>query len=63
MTSRNDADPTTAPNFKEAFAQLAETVREIVGAQAQAQLMRLFTDSDVNIGQSIYQPSEEPIVR
>ena len=62
MTSRNDADP-TAPNFKEAFAQLAETVRELVGSQAQAQLMRLFADSDVNIGQSRYQPSEELIVR
>ena len=61
MPSRN-ADP-AAPNFKDAFAQLAVAVRGLLGPQAQAQLMRSTAGSDVNIGQPIYQPSEELTAR
>ena len=61
MPPRN-ADP-AAPNFKDAFAQLAVAVRGLLGSQAQAQLMRSAAGSDVNIGQSIYQPSEELTAR
>ena len=52
MPPRN-AGP-AAPNFEDASAQLAVAVRGLVGLQAQ--LMRSAADSDVNIGQSIYQP-------
>ena len=58
MAARTAADP-AAPNFKDALTQLAVAVRGLVGSQAQAQLMRAATGSDVNIGQSIYQPSKE----
>ena len=59
MTTRTAADP-ASPNLKDALTQLSVAVRELVGSQAHAQLMRAATGSDVNAGQSIYQPSKEP---
>ena len=58
MTARTAADP-AVPNLKDALTQLTVAVRELVGSQAHAQLMRAATGSDVNTGQSIYQPSKE----
>jgi len=59
MTTRTAANP-ASPNLKDALTQLSVAVRELVGSQAHAQLMRAATGSDVNAGQSIYQPSKEP---
>ena len=58
MAARTATDPAT-PNLKDALTQLTVAVRGLLGSQAHAQLMRAATGSDVNIGQSIYQPSKE----
>ena len=56
MTARTASDP-VSPNLKDAINRLKVTVRELYGSQAHAHLMRAATGSDVNAGQSIYQPS------
>ena len=59
MTTRTAANP-ASPNLKDALTQLSMAVRELVGSQAHAKLMRAATGLDVNAGQTIYQPSKEP---
>ena len=59
MTTRTAANP-ASPNLKDALTQLSMAVRELVGSQAHAKLMRAATGLDVNAGQAIYQPSKEP---
>ena len=62
MTTRTAANP-VSPKLKDALFQLSMAVRELVGPQAHAKLMRTATGSDVNAGQTIYQPSKEPTAR
>ena len=62
MTTRTAANP-ACPKLQDALFQLSMAVRELVGPQAHAKLMRTATGLDMNAGQTIYQPSKEPTAR
>ena len=62
MTTRTAANP-VSPKLDDALFQLSMAVRELVGPQAHAKLMRTATGLDVNADQTTYQTPKKPTAR